>query len=243
MAVGDTIDSVTWIDAAGLMELPLQVIPLGLEATYTSPSSTGTPAHYAMLDGCVRIYPRSSATGSLRIVYQRRHGQLVALGTDNSAVTAVITNAGFARVTLTATPASFVAGAWLDFIGSAYPYRTKIHGASITTAHGSNQFTLSTTFAAATAANLVGDTAALYSKTPFVSLPMELRLPLTEKIAAKILADLGDAALSARRESSAERGKQLADQLLNPRVKSQREKAFNPRSLMRSRTRGRFWVD
>lgn len=244
MAVGDTIDSVTWINASGLLELPLQVVPLGLETTFSTPSSTGAPAHFALLEGVLRIYPRPSETGSLRIVYQRRHGQLV-VGSDTSAVSAVTNNAGFARVTLTSTPATFVANAWLDFMSATYPYRTKIHGASITTAHGSNQFTLSTAYTAFLAASLVGDTAVIYGKTPYVSLPMEVRLPLTEKIAAKVLADIGDMSLSAQREASAERGMARAQQVLNPRAKAAQQKMYNPRSLMRSsmRTRGRFWVD
>lgn len=244
MAVGDAIDSVTWINAAGNIECLLQVVPLGLETTFSTPSSTGIATHYALLDGCVRVYPRPSESGSLRIVYQRRHGQLV-VGSDTAAVSSVTSDGGFARVTLTSTPSAFVAGAWLDFIGSTYPYRTRIHGASITTAHGSNQFTLSTTYAAFVAASLTGDTAVTYGKTPYVSMPLELRLPLTEKIASKILADIGDERLSMRREASAERGKALAEQMLSPRTKSTHEKAYNPRSLMRGalRTRGRFWVD
>ena len=244
MAVGDTIDSVTWVNASGLIELPLQVIPLGLEATYTTPSSTGSPTHFALLDGVLRIYPRPSETGTLRIVYQRRHGQLVATS-ETASVSSVTNNGGFARVTLTSTPSAFVAGAWLDFFGASYPYRTKIHGASITTAHGSNQFTLSTTHAAFVAASLTGDTAVAYGKTPYVSLPMELRQPLTLKIAAKIASSIGDAALAMRNDALAERGKQLADQLLSPRTKAAHEKAYNPRSLIRGslRARGRFWVD
>jgi hypothetical protein len=251
MAVGDTIDSVTWVNAAGTMELPLQVVPLGLEATISTPSSVGVATHYALLDGCVRIYPRPSESGSLRIVYQRRHGQLVASGTDNGVVLAVTNSAGVAKIGLTATaPATFLTNVWVDFISSRYPYRTKIHGARIVAqplapGFSASEFAVDTTFTAATQANLVGDTACLYSKTPFVSLPMELRRTVTLQTAAKIASDLGDERLAQRSLALAERDKQLADQLLTPRTKAQREKAYNPRSLMRStlRSRGRFWVD
>lgn len=239
MAVGDAIDSVAWLNAAGTQELPLQVVPLGLEADYGPASVIGDPTHYALLDGVARIFPRPGTSGSLRINYQRRHGELVA-GSDTASVTAVVDTGGFARVTLTSTPASFVAAAWLDFMGVTYPYRTKLHGASITTAHGSNQFTLSATYAAFLAADLVGDTAVIYGKTPYVHLPMELRSALTARVAAKIARQLGDFQMAAMHDAAANLDAQRAAAVMTPRTKSQREKAYNPRSLLRGRMRG-WW--
>lgn len=239
MAVGDTIDSVVWLNAAGTEDRPLQVVPLGLESDFGPATVVGEPEHYALLEGVLRIFPRPSVSGSLRINYQRRHGALVA-GSDTASVTAVVDNGGFARVTLTSTPASFVAGAWLDFMGVTYPYRIKLHGASITTAHGSNQFTLGATYSAFLVANLVGDTAVIYGKTPYVHLPMELRSALTGRVAAKIAKQLGDLQLAAMLEQTAELDLRRATTTLTPRTKSQREKAFNPRSLLRQRMRG-WW--
>jgi hypothetical protein len=239
MAVGDTIDSVTWVNAAGTQELPLQVIPLGLETDWGPPTVVGEPTHYALLADTLRILPRPSVSGSLRITYQRRHSMLVA-GSDTASVTAVVDNGGFARVTLTSTPASFVAAAWLDFIGVTYPYRTKIHGASITTAHGSNQFTLGVTYASFVAASLVGDTAVIYGRTPYVHLPMEMRSFLVARVAGKIARQLGDIQLAALHDAAAAQDGKRAAEILTPRTKYAREKAHNPRSLLRGRMRG-WW--
>lgn len=230
MSVGDSIDSVTWVDAAGNRML-LQPVPVGLETTFSSPQSVGTPSHFALLGDVLRVYPRPSSTGSLQIDYQRRHGQLV-LAAETASVSSEVTNAGFARVTLSATPAAFVQGAWIDFIGVNYPYRTKIHGAVITTVHGSNQFTLSTSHADFVAAQLTGDTAVAYGKTPYVQLPMEMRPAITKMVAAKILGDVGDIGMAQQREAGAERDMQRARGVLSPRAK--RQKAFNPNSLARS---------
>lgn len=229
MAVGDAIEAVTWVE--GTRRVLLQPVPVGLETSYSDPESTGMPTHFAMLGDTLRVYPRPNASGSLQIDYQRRHGQLV-LAAETATVSSATDNGGFARVTLSATPAAFVAGAWLDVIGSRYPYRTKLHGASITTAHGSNQFTLSTPYADFVAAKLTSDTATAYGKTPFVQLPLEMRGALTKMVAAKILGDVGDVPMATMREAGAERDMQRARAVLSPRVK--REKAFNPNSLGRA---------
>lgn len=234
MALGDAIDSVAWIPAAENRVLPLEVIPLGLEDTYSSPQHTGEPTHFALLDSTVRIYPRPSATGTLRVTYQRRHGELVQLGTDNATVSSVTDNGGAARVTLSATPAAFVAGAWIDVMGVRYPHRTKLHGAEIVTAHGSDQFTLSTSYADFVAASLVGDVAVTYGKTPYVQLPMEFRSALVSKIAAKISGVIGDAPMYARNQADAADELRRAKDAISPRTKTARQKAFNPRSVARS---------
>lgn len=239
MAVGDCIDDVVWLNAAGTQECPLQVIPLGLETDWGPPTVVGDPTHYALLDGVIRILPRPSVTGSLRVNYQRRHGMLIA-GGDTASVNTVADDGGFALVALTSTPASFVAGAWLDFIGGTYPYRTKLHGTSITTAHGFSTFTLSVSYAQALAAKLDGDTAVIYGKTPYVQLPMEMRSMLTHKVAAKIARSLGDLQLAQALEVAAIQDAKRASETLSPRTKYAREKAHNPRSLLRSRMRG-WW--
>jgi len=233
MALGDAIDSITWLDASGKPK-PLAVIPLGLEDTYSSPQQTGEPQYFELLGDLLRIMPRPSSAGSLRITYQRRHSELVALGTDNATVNSVTDNGGFARVTLSTTPAAFVAGAWVDFIGVRYPHRTKIHGAVIVTAHGSSQFTLNITFAAFTAAKLTGDTAVTYGKTPYVQLPLELRSALNSKIAAKIMGYVGDAPMYQRAQMDAQDEMARAKDAISPRTKTARQKAFNLRSIARS---------
>jgi hypothetical protein len=239
MAVGDCIESVTWVNAAGTQEWPLQVVPLALETDWNPPSSVGDPTHYALLDGVLRIYPRLGVSGSLRIVFQRRHGALVA-GSDTASVTGVTDNGGFARVTLTSTPSSFVAGARIDFMGVTYPYRIKLGGVAISTDHGSSQFTLNVSYLAFVVAGLIGDTAVIYGKTPYVHLPLEFSSSLTNKIAAKIARQLGDLQLAAALDASVVRDVAVANATLTPRTKAQREKVYNPRSLLRSRMRG-WW--
>jgi hypothetical protein len=234
MALGDSIDAVAWVNQSGSIVTPLDVIPLGLEDAYSSPEQRGDPQYFALLDGTVRVYPRPSSVGSLRVTYQRRHGELVQLGTDNATVNSVIDNGGSARVTLSTTPAAFVAGAWVDFVGVRYPHRTKLHGAVIVTAHGSSQFTLSTSYAAFIAAQLVGDTAVTYGKTPYVQLPLEMRGALNSKIAAKITGAIGDVSMHQLHQVSAQDEMARAKDALSPRTKSARQKAFNPRSIARS---------
>lgn len=233
MSLGDTIDGVSWVDASGKAK-PLDVIPLGLEHLYLSPEQTGEPQHFELLGDLLRIMPRPSSTGSLRITYQRRHSELVQLGTDNATVNSVTDNGGFARVTLSTTPAAFVAGAWVDFIGVRYPHRTKLHGAVIVTAHGSSQFTLNTSLAAFNAAKLIGDTAVTYGKTPYVQLPLELRSALNSKVAAKITGYIGDTSMHQLHQVGADDEMGRAKDALSPRTKSARQKAYNPRSIARS---------
>lgn len=232
MALGDALDSVAWVDASGKAK-PLEVLPVGLEDMFASPSQTGEPQYFDLYGDFLRILPRPASTGSLRITYQRRHSELV-IGSDTAVVSSVADNGGAARVTLSSTPSAFVAGAWLDFIGSTYPHRTKIHGAVIVTAHGSNQFTLSTSYAAFVAARLTNDTAVAYGKTPYVQLPMEMRSALNSKIAAKICSPIGDGQLYARHQTDAQDEMRRAKDAISPRTKATRQKAFNPRSVARS---------
>lgn len=236
LSVGDTIDGIDWVEAGG-NSWPLTPFPEGLESTfYSRPDARGQPAMYALQDGVVRIFPTPEGAGTVRIHYQRTHGDLVALGTDNATVNSVTDNGGAARVVLSASPASFVVGAWVDVLGVYYPYRTKIHGAIIATAHGGNQFTLSTSYTDFVNWSLLGDTAALYGKTPYVSLPLAMRRPLIEYIASIILGQVGDPS-SAAKEARAERGNARVKDLLQPRTKAQPPKAFNPNSLFRSASR------
>jgi hypothetical protein len=233
MALGDAIDSVAWVSADGTIVKQLAVVPLGLEETYFRPEQTGEPQVFDLMDGTLRVGPRPSSAGFVRITYQRRHSELV-IGSDTAVVGSVADNGGSARVTLTATPSAFVAGAWLDVMGGSYPYRTKLHGAKIVTAHGSNEFTLNTTYAAFVAAKLLGDTAVTYGKTPYVQLPKEMRSALVSKIAAKISSAIGDVPMYARNQTDAAEEMARARDAISPRTKSARQKAFNPRSVARS---------
>lgn len=237
MGAGDTLDSVWWQDSSG-RQRRLALISVSISPDlFPSPStdSAGTPSHYALLDGGVRIFPRPTS-GTLKYVYQRRHSELV-IGSSTAVVLAVTQDGGGnAVLQVSSTPSDWSVGCSLDVISGSYPYRYKIHGLTV---QGSASNLISTDVPYATAVNavLVGATAALYGKIPYVQLPFEMRSPLVNKIAAQIAVELGDNALAQTLDSlGGAAGQRVAD-LLSPRTKNDRQKVFSVNSLMR---RGMF---
>lgn len=238
LGAGDAIDGVDWVTGAG-SAWPLTPIPIGLETTmFSTPTARGTPAQYALLDGLLRLLPTPSVAGTVLITYQRRHGQLVTT-TDNVAISSFVANGSNTDVTLPSVPSSFVVGAWVDVIGKYPPYRIKVHGAQIMNVVGL-VVTLNVASTVLTDWGAAGDTLALYGKTPYVHLPMEQRKPLTQYIASVIMDQLGDVRADAK-EARAERGNARVKELLSPRTKGQRPKAFNPNSIFRQGSRRRAW--
>jgi hypothetical protein len=237
LSVGDTIDGVDWVQ--GTSSWPLTPIPIGLESTfYSRPDARGVPAMYGLLDGLIRIFPTPEAAGTVRVTYQRRHGQLST--TDSVAIASFAANGTSTDVTVVgAVPSSIVLNAWVDVFGRYHPHRTKIHGAQVTNVAGlvvrvNVPSSVFTDWAA------TGDTLALYGKTPFVHLPQEMRKPLTQHIASIILEQIGDPSAMAK-EARAERGQARVKEQLQPRTKAQRPKAFNPNSIFRQGSRRRAW--
>jgi hypothetical protein len=239
MAVADGIDAVYWQDDAGGQQTPLALIPDSLLPVFAqaSDSSSTRPDGYTLRDGTIKVFPRCTS-GTLVISYQRRHGQLV-VGSDTAVVVSVANQGGFARVTLSGTPSAFVANAWVDVIGSNHPYRTKLHGARITSVVGGNVFDLSAAYADVTPLSAVGDVVVTYGKTPYVSLPLEMRPSLTQHVAANILAELGDASMVGMYDARAEAGAARTRDMLSPRSKADRPKMVNPHSLARGALAGR----
>jgi hypothetical protein len=239
MALGDTLDSVSWVDSRDC-EYPLEFIPQAMEHLFAG-EDTGQPTSYAFRDGTLRLFPRPDGTGTLRIKYMRRHGQLV-IGSDTTTVTSVASaSATDTNITVAAIPASVVAGAWVDVIGKYYPYRTKMHGLRVVSA-GGGVVRVSTALASFTAASVADDTLVIYGKTPVVSLPLELKEPLTLLISSKLCEEIGDPQLAQQYAMRAQGGGVNALNIFAPRAKSDRQKLVNRYSIARGGGRRRTWI-
>lgn len=240
MASADAVDAVTWLDTFANSERRLETIPRAMESIFSQPSANGCPEVYALEAGTIRVLPRPVQQGSLKIQYQRRHGQLVS-GTDTTSVISFATaSAGAATaITVGAVPSSFVVGAWIDVFGRYYPHRTKIHGARITSVVGL-VVTVAVAYADAVAYGVADDTLCIYGKTPYVQLPLEMREPLTRHIQSRITLELGDMGVAAAADQMAAVGALRVQAQLSPRVKSTPQKFYNPRSLARGGLRRRW---
>lgn len=239
MAVGDTIDSVSWVDSDDC-EYPLEFIPQAMEHLFAG-TSTGRPASYAFRDGTLRLFPAPDGTGTVRIKYMRRHGALV-IGSDTTTVTSVASASSTdTNITVAAIPSSVVTGAWVDVVGKYYPYRTKMHGLRVVSA-GGGVVRVSTPLASFTAASVADDTLTIYGKTPVVSLPLELKEPLTLLISSKLCEEIGDPQLAQQYAQRAQGGGINALNIFAPRAKSDRQKLVNRYSIARASGRRRTWI-
>jgi hypothetical protein len=241
MAVADSIESVAWLDESEpANEVRLQLIPLGMEPMFARGTETGRPTCYALRDRTVRVYPRPESRGSLRITYMRRHGQLV-IGSDTTTATATATYDGGSQLSISATPSSFVAGAWVDIVSRYYPYRIK--GSLRITSVASNVIITTTlSLDELDGYDPVGETVVISGKSPYVSLPLEMKGPLVQQVATQIAAELGDLQLSSGYNTLAKEGAARARDMLSPRAKSDKQKLINPHSLARGgSSRRRFW--
>jgi hypothetical protein len=240
MAVADAIDAVIYVDTSG-GESRLDIIPAAMLPIFTSSYEAGTPSGYAFFDGTIRIYPRPTVGGSLKIQYPRRHGQLTTTSaTDYCSVISFAANGTQTDITVSVVPSTFVVGAWIDLIGLYHPHRTKLHGLRITNVAGS-VVRVNAPLADLTAAGAAQDTLTIYGKTPYLSLPLELKSPLCDQIVARILVEVGDRGTAQDKDAMSARGAMRVKDLLSPRAKSQPEKMFSPNSLMRGGMSRRRW--
>ena len=238
MCSAEAVSSIIWVDAGGT-ENKLSYVSIDREAEYKGES--GTPIAYSLLDREVQLYPDpTGVTGSLRIIYQRRHPALSA-GTLTSAVTAIATaSAGAATKFTVATPLSAdnVAGSWVDVVGTRAPHGVHYADAIITVVAGSD-YTVSVPYATMLAAadSTASRNALQLSGTSFyVQLPLEMRSALTGLTAAAILSQIGDAGASAMEKAAMAELDDISG-FLNTRTKGTKEKIINRNSLMRSRAR------
>jgi hypothetical protein len=241
MAIANTIESVKWVDDEDESNVcSLQLIPAGMEGIFSRWTDRGTPTSYALFNETLKVYPAPEARGSLRITYMRRHGQLV-VGADTTSVVAVLSTAfdDQIEVQVTSNPSSLVTGVWVDAYSQYYPYRLK-RSARIA-GHFAGTLTLDAYYDDWSVDVDPSDTLVIYGKTPYVSLPLEMKGPLVQQIAQQITAELGDLELSTGYNNLAKEGSARIADMMSPRAKSDKQKLVNHNSLARGGYRRRFW--
>ena len=248
-AVGDTFDSVTWVNGGSLTlgtsgtETRLELIPVSEQPLYdTATSQSDTPWGYAIVGGRLRVYGQPSVAGTVRITYQRRLPKLIASASVDQNVTAsAVSGTNGTEFTLVAgVGATLTTNDRIDVIQSAYPYRYILQNAGITTANPTQVITNNITQPQVTQTPnyYLGYTLVKSGSSPYVHLPLEFKAALTHKIAASVLSEIGDMDGAQARESSAEFELGRVFDMLNPRSQSNRVKVVNPFSLMRRGLRG-----
>lgn len=241
-ALADTIDSVFWVNADKTKEIRLQLIDVYAQPVYDTPNSLGEPWGFSMLNHRIRLYPKPQNTGFVRVNYQRRHPELVEDSTANVATTAgiAVTQTDSIDFDTVADPSSaFAAEDYIDVINNAYPYTLFIADARIAAVTISG--ILIAWPSAIVTADMMEATRVVHSgQSPYVHLPLEFRSCLTEKVAEKVLREIGDKLAADQCGAAAELELQRVIQMLNPRTQSVRQKVKNPNSLMRTRRWARW---
>lgn len=241
-AVGDTFDSVVWVNGNGV-ESRLEMIEEASQPFYDTPASSGEPWGYSIVDGRLRLYPKPAAAGIVRIAYQRRLPRLVDAGQMRTVTSQVLSAADLVVSHAVSTQLVFV-GDRFDVINPVSPYRYYVSNALCTSATASSATTTtynSGTFSAGIAGTLDGLAIVKSGTSPFVHLPLEFKQCLTQKIAAQVLGEIGDAQGAALLEQKAEAELGRVMQLLSPRSKTTRTKVVNPYSHLRSQRLRRMW--
>ncbi len=236
LAVGDTIQSVRWIDSTSENEYPL-----GLTDVSFQPSQIGDtgsiPGSYALLADRIRIYPAPSVAGTVRFNYARRHPELC---DDTTALAPVVNSVsdpggGYTRFTL-ATSSPFVIGQYVDLINDQYPYRTIFSDLYCGATAGST-VDLYVPYSYANAVTPASMRLCRAGQLPYVQLPLEFRTCLTWKIAAEILIQVGDMTAASAAESMADKSMDRVMGIITRRDKTDRVKIINQHSLARGAVR------
>lgn len=238
-ALAGTIDSVFWVSSDG-KERRLELIDIYQQPLQDTADSTGEPWGFALLNHRLRVYPMPQTAGKLRVNYQRRHPELI-----EDAPTNLATTSGGA--TTTATTVTFPTSAappfnvsdYVDLVNSAYPYQMFLTDVRVTNV-GVSDVTVSCDPSLITSDMATGTRIVKSGQSPYIHLPLEFRLCLNEKIAEKLLREVGDARGAMAAGTAAETELQRVIQMLNPRTQSARQKLRNPNSLMRTRRFARW---
>jgi hypothetical protein len=243
-AVGDTFDSVVWVNSAGV-ETRLELIPVSEQPLYDTPSSQATtPWCYSAIGGRLRVYPAPSQAGTVRLMYQRRLPRLIAYNAAAHNITnsnAIISTPPSAQL-FVADVSGYAANDRVDVIESAYPYRYLVQNALVKQV----DTIPSTSLVAVSVQPIVPTIGGTYTGytlvpsgvSPYVMLPLEFKAALTNKIAASLLSDMGDMVGAQAKDQAAELELGRVFDMLNPRSQSNRVKVINPFSLMRRGMRG-----
>lgn len=234
LAIADSIDSISFIDATGLNQQRLTRMELSNESDMESVDSTGSPAAYALMSGRIRLYPQPSTGGTLRIYYQRRHPELVLDNTTNVGTTSAIAANGLTQSTLTMAPAFAlpVAGNEVDLIAATSPYRAILSNVTVVSNVGAS-LVLAVPFTQLANLPTVGLRVVLSGQSPYVHFPLEFRAAVTEKVAANVQRILGDNAGAQASEQAAMMELSRVMQMLSPRSKRDKPRAINPYSHLR----------
>jgi hypothetical protein len=240
LAVGDTIQNVLWVSQDGACSEPLTLITIGAEHEYDTPTSKGTPSVYTLLDGRIRVYPQPSEAGLVRFNYQRRSGELILDTAATVPSVASVTDAGngycaFALATGSGT--ALAVGDYVDLVNNQYPYRI-LYSDLYVGATSASTATLFVPYEYVQDVPVDGMRLVRAGQTPYVSLPLELRLAVTLKTCAHVLLGVGDRSLAGDYNALAEDEMKKQLGILNPRTKQSREKVVNRHSLLRRMLRG-----
>ena len=238
LAVGDTIEGVTWVTADGQSEVRLGQISQAEGPTYDTPTSNGAPAWYSLLSGRIRIYPQPTEGGIVRFNYQRRHPELIIdAATDvGTVVTATDAGGGYVLFSLVDT-SPFAIGDFVDLVSNKYPYRplfTSLY------CDNSSSCRLYLPFSYLSTVDVSGMRVMRAGQSPYVHIPLELRPALIEHASAKVMRTIGDMVGAQAADAMARDELARIMELLAPRTKADRPKAVGWNSLMRRSIRYRW---
>ena len=246
LAVADTVEGVSWLNAEGSSEVRLQRIDHHAQSTYDNPTSTGQPIAYALLGNRLRLYPKPDQGGTIRLTYQRRHPVLVP---DQLAYAATLLNVA---TTVAGTITRFqymgdqpLAGLQpldnVDLLSNQAPYRPLVTGVPVWAANGTTNVDLNVPLSMLSGLNLYGVRLVRTGHSPYVHYPLELRAAVAEKTAANIMRRFGDLTNAQASEQTAQQELARVMQMLSPRAKRDRVRAVNPYSHLRLGMR-RGWL-
>lgn len=244
LAVADSIENVSWRDAAGQRDCRLARIEMAEESDYDTPTNTGDPQAYALLDGRIRIYPQPTTGGKLRLSYQRRHPELILDGSPD--VLTVVSSSYTVQTEVSFVvddAAPYSPGDGVDLISPNYPYRYVVTDATVNGVTGAGSTTVRVVMSPTW---LQGFPTALRmvraGTSPYVQMPLEMRAAVNEKIAANAMRIIGDMQGMQASELAAKEELSRVMQMLSPRTKRDKPKAVNPHSHLRMGVvRGRRW--
>ncbi len=239
-----TLEDVTFVDASGQNLSRLLRVDHGDASLQAGVTATGTPSSYTLVGDRILLFPIPATGGTLRVTYPRRHAELVADTAANCAtlVSATSASATTSLLTIGVAITGLVVGDTLDVIRASYPHAPIVESCEVVAlAGGGLQVTVDRPVGAFSGNVLVGARVVRAGRSPYVSMPLELRGCVTEKTCANVLRAIGDLQGSMASEQAATVELARAMQMLSPRSRRDKPKAVNPFSHMRSRmTRGRF---
>lgn len=242
MCAAGAVSSLLWVNSNGDIT-KLAFVSADREADFGG--ETGDPTTYTLLDREIRLYPAPTGiSGTLRVLYQRRHPALVG-STSVRAVTTIATASSGAATKFTlasSPPAEIAVGSWVDIVGSRVPHSVNYADAIVTAVAGSD---VTVSVAYATMAAAADSTASRNYMQPsgqsyFVQLPLEMRGAVAGLTSASILGQMGDMGGSSKAESTAMRELAEISGFLATRTKGTKEKIINRFSFMRSHVRNNW---